>query len=387
MDLSYILNHLGEERENYFNAVAPPIIQTSNFYFKDVASLRAGFIDEKNIPVYTRGNNPTVEILRKKIAALAGAEDALVFSSGVAAISAAIMAHVNAGDHVVCVKKPYGWTHRLLNKYLTRFGVSTTMVDGTDIQHFANALLPNTKVIFLESPNTFTFELQDLEAVVKLAKAKNIITIIDNSYCTSLDQPCIAMGIDIEVHSATKYYGGHSDVVAGYLMSSKKITEQIFHSELLNIGGIISPNDAWLLIRSLRTLPIRLAQSQKTTTQLVEWLEQHAQIEKMIYPFSKSFAQYDLAKKQMKNGGSLFTVLIKAKNIEQVELFCNSLQRFLMAVSWGGHESLIMPVCSFPAKPQEYGSAYPFNMIRFYIGLEDVESLKEDLKQAFKNIE
>ncbi len=387
MDISYILNHLGEERESYFNAVSPPIIQTSNFCFNNVEGLRQAFLDEKNLHVYTRGNNPTVEILRKKIAALAGAEDALVFSSGVAAISAAVIANVKAGDHVVCVKKPYGWTHRLLDKFLARFGVESTMVDGTDRTNFETAIKPNTKVIFLESPNTFTFELQDLEAVVKLAKQKGIITIIDNSYSTSLGQRCIEMGIDIEVHSATKYYGGHSDVVAGYLLSSKAMVDKIFEAEFQNLGGIISPSDAWLLIRSLRTLPLRLEQTRKTTWQLVNWLEGHKQVEKVIYPFLPSFPQYDLATKQMLQGGSLFTLLIKAKDVEQVELFCNSLKRFLLAVSWGGHESLIIPACSFPKQQHYKEDVYPFNLIRFYIGLEDAESLMDDLKQAFAKIE
>jgi cystathionine beta-lyase/cystathionine gamma-synthase len=387
MDISYILNHLGEERENYFNAVSPPIVQTSNFCFKNVEGLRQAFLDEKNLHVYTRGNNPTVEILRKKIAALAGAEDALVLSSGVAAISAAVMANVKAGDHVICVKKPYGWTHRLLDKLLARFGVESTMVDGTDIRNFESAIKENTVLIFLESPNTFTFELQDLQAVATLAKQKGLITVIDNSYSTSLGQRCIEMGIDIEVHSATKYYGGHSDVVAGYLLSSKAMVDKIFNSEFQNLGGIISPNDAWLLIRSLRTLPLRLQQSITTTGRLVAWLEQHPQVEKVIYPFLPSFPQYNLAKKQMQHGGGLFTLLLKASNVEQVELFCNSLKRFLMAVSWGGHESLIIPACSFPKQQHYKEDVYPFNLIRFYVGLEDAEILIDDLKQAFSKIE
>src|ERR1700722_1333127 len=156
MDISYILNHLGEERENYFNAVSPPIIQSSNFWSPDVASMRAAFQNERDIHVYTRGNNPTVLILRKKIAALAGAEDALVFSSGVAAIAGAVMANVKAGEHVVCVKKPYSWTDRLLNKFLPRFGVEATMIDGTNPQNFVDATKPNTRIWFLESPNSFT---------------------------------------------------------------------------------------------------------------------------------------------------------------------------------------------------------------------------------------
>lgn len=377
---------MGEERENYLHAVSPPVFQTSNFCFKDVASLRQAFASERDATVYTRGNNPTVEILRKKIAVLAGAQDALIFSSGVAAISAAVVANVNAGDHIVSVQKPYGWSHRLFNQLLSRFGVSTTMVDGTDPENFEKAIQPNTKLIFLESPNTFTFELQDIEAVVKLAKDKGIITVIDNSYSTSLGQRCIEMGVDIEVHSATKYYGGHSDVVAGFLISSRAMTNKVFSSEFLNLGGIISPNDAWLLLRSLRTLPIRLQKAVVATADVVNWLEQHPQVEKVIYPFSKSFPQYQLAQKQMLPCGSLFTVLIKASDTEKVELFCNSLKRFLLAVSWGGHESLVIPACSFPAQQHYKESYYPFNMIRFYVGLDEPEALKADLQQAFEKI-
>ena len=387
MDIAYILNHLGEERENYFNAVAPPIIQSSNFYFKDVNSLRNAFANEKDISVYTRGNNPTVQILRKKIAALAGAEDALVFASGAAAVAAAVMANVKSGDHIICVNKPYSWTTKLLRNYLSKFGVQTTMVDGTNTSNFANAIQPNTRLIFLESPNSFTFELQNLRQVVALAKANNLLTIIDNSYCTSLGQRCIEMGIDIEIHSATKFYAGHSDLVAGYLLCNSKMADKIFASEYLNIGAIISPNDAWLLIRSLRTLPIRMKQIGTTTLQLVEWLEQHAQVEKVIFPFSETFPQYELAKEQMTWGGGLFSILLKVNTIDQVENFCNNIKCFLMAVSWGGHESLMMPACSFSSKQNYDSSIYPFNLIRFYIGLENAEYLIEDLKQAFIKIE
>ena len=386
MDLSYILNHLGEERGQYFDAVAPPIIQTSNFYFKNVNSLRNAFPNEKDVHVYTRGNNPTVEILRKKIAALAGAEDALVFSSGVAAISAAVMGNVQSGDHVVCVKKPYGWTDKLLNRFLSRYGVTNIMIDGTSIENFVAAIHPNTKVIFLESPNSFTFELQDIKAVVKLAKERGIVTIIDNSYCTSIGQRCIDMGVDIEVHSATKYFGGHSDVVAGYLMSSRKMADKIFASELLNMGGIISPNDAWLMIRSLRTLPLRLERIQASTAKVVDFMEHHPQVERVIFPFSESHPQHSLAKEQMQWCGGLFTAIIKAKDTSQVETFCNSLKRFLMAVSWGGYESLIMPACSFQNRDDLELKDYPYNMIRFYIGLEEPQVLIEDIEQAFQKI-
>ncbi len=378
---------MGEDRENYFNAVAPPVIKTSNFAFNDVESLRSAFASEKQTHIYTRGINPTTEILCKKIAALAGAEDALVFSSGVAAIAAAVMANVKAGDHIVCINKPYSWTKKLLTKLLPKFGVEATFIDGRDVKSFEAATLANTTVYFLESPNTFTFELQDLAAVAKLAKQHSIITIIDNSYCTSLGQRCIELGIDIEVHSATKYYGGHSDVVAGLLISSSKMVSRIFESELMNLGAIISPENAWLLLRSLRTLPIRLQKIRDTTEKIVAFMKAHPQVETLLYPFDKDFPQYELAKQQMSWCGGLFTVTIKAKSIDEVELFCNNLRAFSMAVSWGGHESLIIPTCSFYPKERYDSSVYPFNMIRFYIGLEEADFLIADLKQAFKKIE
>jgi cystathionine beta-lyase/cystathionine gamma-synthase len=194
------------------------------------------------------------------------------------------------------------------------------------------------------------------------------------------------MGVDIEVHSASKYYGGHSDVVAGYLIGTRQMVNKIFGSELLNLGGIISPHDAWLLIRSLRTLSVRLDQTRKSTEQIILWLSNHPQIESLNYPFLESFPQYELARRQMKHGGSLFTACIKAKDVNQVETFCNSLKRFLMAVSWGGHESLIMPACSFPVNQHYNEEMYPYNLIRFYVGLEEPECLIDDLKQAFEKI-
>lgn len=179
MNLSEILTHLGEDREQYFNAVAPPVVQSSNFVFPDLAAFREVFADELSNHVYTRGNNPTVEILRKKLAALEGTEDALVFSSGAGAIAAAVLGNVASGDHVVCQKAPYSWTSALLRKFLSRFGVTHTFVDGTDFAAIRTAIQPNTKVLFLESPNTMTFECQDLAACAELARQHGLVTIID----------------------------------------------------------------------------------------------------------------------------------------------------------------------------------------------------------------
>lgn len=386
MDLAYIINHLGEEREKYFNAVSPPIIQSSNFVSKTVADMRHTLQHEFEEPFYTRGYNPTVAILRKKLAALEGADDALVTSSGSAAAAIAIMGNLQAGDHAVCVNKPYSWTNKLFNNILSTYGVETTMIDGTDPENYARAIKPNTKLFYLESPNSLTFELQDIEAVAAIAKKHNIVTILDNSYTTPLYQQPIKMGIDITVHSATKYLNGHSDIVAGVLCGSKAMIDKLFARELMTYGSIISPNDAWLMLRGLRTLPLRLERSNTTTATVVDYLEKHPKVDKVLYPFSTSFPQYELAKKQMKGCGGLFSVLLKADTIEQVEAFCNNLQRFLMACSWGGHESLIFPSCSLISSQSYDNPNIKFNMIRFYVGLEDADLLIADIEQAFSKM-
>ncbi len=382
--LSEILIHLGEHREQYFNAVAPPVMQSSNFVFPNLAAFREVFADELEHHVYSRGNNPTVEILRRKLAALEGTEDCLVFSSGAGAVAAAVIGNVQAGDHVVCQKAPYSWTSALLRKFLPRFGVEHTFVDGTETDNIRAALRANTRVLYLESPNTMTFECQDLSACSALARERGIVTIIDNSYCSPIYQNPAAFGIDIVVHSGTKYLNGHSDVVVGVLCASKAMVKKIFESELMTLGGILSPHDAALVIRGLRTLPLRIQRSDESARFLIEKLEHHPKIERIWYPFHPSFPQAALARRQMRGCGGLFSVQFKTETQARMEQFVHRLKRFLMAVSWGGHESLIMPSVGFyniPGKPEP---ALPWTFCRFYIGLEDPGWLWEDLEQALE---
>lgn len=385
MDLSYILNELGEDRELYSNAVVPPIVQTSNFAFPTVEEMRAALKGEYGKHAYTRGNNPTVEILRKKLAALEGAEDALVFASGSAAISATIAANVKTGDHIVSVAKPYSWTTRLMQEWLPRFGVTVTFVDGTQTENFEKALRPETQIIYLESPNSFTFEMQNLEAVARLAKAHGILTMVDNSYASPLYQQPIGMGIDLVLHSASKYIGGHSDVVAGVVCGNETMLRKIFAGEYMTFGAIISPFNAWLLLRGLRTLPLRLERSSTSAQRVMAYLEKHPQVRRVICPLLPSHPQYELARKQMKGSGGLFTIALETDSVEQVETFCNRLKRFLMAVSWGGHESLAFPACA-SFDPKAGGRSNSFNLVRLYIGLEEPEVLIADLENAFREV-
>jgi len=386
MELSDIINHLGEDRENYYNSISPPIFQSSNFCFPDVKTLRESLKKELEIPFYSRGHNPTVGILRKKMAALEGAEDALIFASGSAAIAAAVMSVVKSGDHIICVEKPYSWTNKLLNNYLVEYGVESDMIDGTDVANFKNAIKSNTKLIILESPNSLTFELQDLEAVAHLAKESGVITLCDNSYSTPLLQQPIELGIDMVVHSASKYIGGHSDLVAGVLCASKERIDKIFASEFMTMGGIISPQEAWLMIRGLRTLKLRVDKSCATTMNVALFLEEHPRVEKVLFPFLSSHPQNELAKKQMKDCGGMFSILLKAEKMEEVERFCDNLKKFLMACSWGGHESLIFPICALYDSQNYQHDEIPWNLIRFYIGLEEPELLIKDIEQALDQI-
>ncbi len=384
MELSHILYHLGEDRKKYYNAVCPPIIQSSNFVFDDLNSFREAIGDESKHTIYTRGNNPTVTILRKKLAALEKSEDALVMGSGSAAIAAAVVSNVKAGDHIVCIQSPYSWTYKLLTNILTRFGVSHTFVDGTKLEAIEEAIQPNTTLLYLESPNSLTFELQDLTACAELAKKNGLITIIDNSYASPIFQQPITHGIDIVIHSGTKYLNGHSDVVVGIICSSKKLIKKIFDDSYMTLGAIISPSDAALVLRGLRTLELRMQRSFKSCEKIVSYLSNHLKVEQIYYPFLPTFPQYNLAKKQMNGTGGLFSIQVKADHITQVEDFFHRLERFLLAVSWGGHESLVLPICGLYNIKGKENPSLPWNLLRFYIGLEDPDWLIEDLDNAFK---
>jgi len=386
MDLSFILNELGEERDNYFNAVSPPIIQSSNFTFKTIADLRSALANEFGSNIYSRGQNPTLDILRKKLAALDGAENALVFSSGMAAITIPVLSLLKTGDHVIGIENAYGWTEHLFKKILPKYGITTTLVDGTDIKNFENAIEAETKLIVLESPSSLVYELQDIKKVATLAKKNGIITLMDNSYCSPIYQQPISLGIDLVAQSATKYIGGHSDVIAGVLTGSNELIKQIFDNEYMNIGPVLSPHSAWLLIRGLRTLPIRLKHSFESAKIITEWLSEHTAVKEVIWPFNPNFKQAKLAHEQMQGCGGLFSFLLKDSSIIKIEKFCDQLQHILLGVSWGGHESLILPSIASISTENYVESSKNDQLIRMYVGLEDPDYLINDLKQSLNNL-
>lgn len=383
MDLSYIINELGEDRSSYFNAVAPPIIQASNFSFDTVEAFGKAFEDEMGGYLYSRGLNPTVDILRKKLAALDGAEDCLVFNNGAAAIFAGVLANVKAGDHLVSVAKPYTWAQKMFDVILPRFGVTTTYVDGTTLQSWQEATRSNTTFFYLESPNSWNFVLQPIKEVAAFARSRGITTLIDNSYCTPLYQNVMEMGVDLAMQTATKYIGGHSDTLGGVLSGSHAQMKKIFDSEYLNVGSGIQPFNAWLLLRGLRTMPIRLKRVFESTEKVLNGLRNHPAVESFIFPFDKSFPQYELARQQMRGAGGLLTLTLAANDKAGIVRFSEALKHILMAVSWGGHESLIIPKCAGIADGDFDKNNPEHRMVRLYVGLEDPDYLLEDIYQAF----
>ena len=381
-DLNEILFQLGETRKDYFNAIAPPLIQSSNFAFDTVDDFKQAITHEHSSLIYSRGNNPSVNILQEKLAALEGTEACLVVGSGAGAMSLAVMSQVKAGDHIVCVRDPYSWTYSLLTSYLPKFGVKHTFIDGQSTEAFETSITPATKVLILESPNSLTFELQDIKAFTTVAKAHGIVTIIDNSYCTPLYQQPASLGADIVIHSMSKYINGHSDVVAGAICTSDEIMQQIFYNEYMTLGPAISPHDAVLMIRGLRTLPVRMERIQNTTRKLLAFFKEHEAFTRVWYPFDPDFDQYDLARKQMSGCTGLITVELDVESPEQMNAFANALRRFKMAVSWGGPESLILPMSVLYGLEGRKDPEVSYRVARISVGLEDADWLIDDLSTA-----
>jgi len=368
--------HWGEDPERYLGAVVPPIFQNSLFTAPSVEarSRKAGR------HIYTRESNPTTDILKAKVAALEGAEDARCFASGMAAISAALMSQLRSGDHVVCVKHVYYPARALLQDYLSRFGVEVTFVRGDRMEDFEKALRPNTRVFYLESPTSINLWLQPLQEVCSLARAHGITTIIDNTWATPLFQRPMQLGVDIVVHSASKYLGGHSDVIAGVVCTSRQHIEAI-HREMTLIGGILDPFAAWLILRGLRTLPARLYQHQQNALQVAQWLEEHPAVHRVLYPGLPSHPQHELARRQMSGFSGLFSFTLKCNSREAAVGVVDALRMFHIGVSWGGYESLALPMLI-----EDYDGEQRWGL-RVHVGLEPPERLIADLEQALRHAE
>ena len=381
-DFETICAHLGEDRTRYQGAVIPPIYQNSLFTYPNCEAWAGPFSLDGEPYNYTRVANPTTEIAEVKIAAMEGGARARCFGSGMAAISAAILSCVKAGDHVVLPQTVYGPTRQFFTTYLPRFGVDATFIDGCDPQEWDDARRPNTTLFFLESPSSYVMKQQDLHAVATIAQAHGITTACDNSWASPLYQSPLRLGIDLSIHSATKYLGGHSDIVAGVVVGNEPHMKRLVLDEGLLLGGILDPFAAWLLLRGLRTLPVRMAQHQQNARRLARALCAHSAVKTVFYPGLDSDVQAELTARQLRGTTGLMSIELRTPGREAAFRFVNGLHHFGIGCSWGGFESLAVPA-AISAAHVDGGEGVRW-LIRLHIGLESADALWEDLRTALE---
>ncbi|WP_077339510.1 methionine gamma-lyase [Pseudocolwellia agarivorans] len=382
--------HSGRINDEQFGSLATPLYQTSTFTFKNAEQGANRFSGEEEGYIYTRLGNPTTRQLEMRLAAMEGTEDAAATSTGMGAVSAALLANLVCGDHLIASKALYGCSFALINHQLTKFGISVTFVDMEEPNNIKAAITENTKLIFLETPINPNLIVLDLEKICAIAKDNNLLSIIDNTFLTPVLQQPAKFGADLIVHSATKYLNGHGDVVAGIVCGSFEMINNIKMTVLKDIGATISPHDAWLIIRGLKTLPIRIERHCKNAQLIAEFLEKHPMISQVYYPGLPSHSGYKFIDKQMKAAGGVIAFELKG-NINSGAFFINHMQLFSIAVSLGDAESLIQHPASMthsPYTPEEREAAgISDSLIRISVGLEHVNDLISDLKQALYKVE
>ena len=363
---------------NAFEAVVPPIVQTSLFTFSSYDEMVASYRGEKVRPIYTRGLNPTVRAFEETLAKLEGAEDALGFASGMSAISSTVLSFVEPGDRIVAVRHVYPDAFRLFGTLLKRMRVEVTYVDGRDEEQVAKAL-PGAKLFYMESPTSWVMEAHDVGALAALARRHGVVSVIDNSWASPVFQQPLSLGVDLVLHSASKYLGGHSDVVAGVVAGSKELIGRIRAEAYPYLGGKLSPFDAWLLVRGMRTLPIRMKAHEAAALTIAKRLQDLDVVEKVCHPALANRLPAGL------NGTSGLFSFVFREGVD-VRRFTDHLKLFKLGVSWGGHESLIVPAEVVLQQKAQPNSAHAFGIdarsVRLHVGLEGTEALWNDLEAA-----
>lgn len=378
-----ILERTGENEKLYLNAVTPPVFMNSLHVFDTFEEYHDVNVFEKDQFYYGRASNPTTSIAERKIAQLEHGARAVMFSSGMAAASAAILATCKTGSHIICMIDVYQPVKRFLNEYcIPCLNMQVSYVKGTDIQEIEASIQENTSLIILESPATFIFTVVDLEKVAQIAKKYKVKTYMDNTYCTPLFQKPLDFGIDIVMHTLTKYLGGHSDILGGVLVSKdEELMRKIMNQFREWLGGVIGPMEAWLAIRGMRTLKVRLEQHQKTAQAVAEFLESHPKVKKVYYPGLKSHPQYDLIQKQQKGSSGLLSLEL-CRSPETALEFVDALQLFRKGCSWGGFESLAMLPLYYASQEELDFLKIGRGLIRMHCGLEGTENLIADIQRA-----
>ncbi|MCM2474154.1 aminotransferase class I/II-fold pyridoxal phosphate-dependent enzyme [Rhizobium sp. CG5] len=369
---------VAHDEAHAFEAVVPPIVQTSLFTFSSYDEMVETYRGEKVRPVYSRGLNPTVRFFEEMLAKLEGGEDALGFASGMAAISSTVLSFVEPGDRIVAVRHVYPDAFRLFGTLLKRMRVEVTYVDGLDEDAVAKAL-PGAKLFYMESPTSWVMEAHDVGALAALARQHGVISVIDNSWASPVFQRPLTLGVDLVLHSASKYLGGHSDVVAGVVAGPKQLIDRIRAEAQPYLGGKLSPFDAWLLIRGMRTLPIRMKAHEASAMTIARRLQALDIVERVHHPALANHLPPGLT-----GTSGLFSFIFR-DGID-IRAFADRLTLFKLGVSWGGHESLIVPGEVVLQQKAQPNSAHAFGIharsVRLHVGLEGTEALWSDLETA-----
>ncbi|MFE9081404.1 MULTISPECIES: methionine gamma-lyase [Bacillus cereus group] len=377
------LIHHGYTSEEHKGSLTPPLFQTSTFTFETAQQGEASFAGVDPSYIYSRLGNPTVKLFEERMAVLEGGEEALAFGSGMAAISATLIGFLKAGDHIICSNGLYGCTYGFLEVLEEKFMITHSFCDMETEDDVENKIRPNTKVIFVETPINPTMKLIDLKQVIRVAKRNGLLVVVDNTFCSPYLQRPLELGCDAVVHSATKYIGGHGDVVAGVTICKTKELAEKIRPMRKDIGGIMAPFDAWLLLRGLKTLAVRMDRHCDNAEKIVSFLKNHDAVEGVWYP------EGELASRQMKRGGGVISFSVKGGK-EETQAFINDLHFITIAVSLGDTETLIqhpatMTHAAIPAELRQEMGIYD-NLIRLSVGLESWEDIVSDLEQALKKI-
>ena len=377
--------------KNLYGTLAMPIYQTSTFIFDSAEQGGRRFALEEAGYIYTRLGNPTTTVLENKIAVLEEGEAGVAMSSGMGAISSTLWTVLKAGDHIVTDKTLYGCTFALMNHGLTRFGVEVTFVDTSNLDEVKNAMKKNTRVVYLETPANPNLKIVDLEALSKIAHTNpNTLVIVDNTFATPYMQKPLKLGADIVVHSVTKYINGHGDVIAGLVITNKELADQIRFVGLKDMtGAVLGPQDAYYIIRGMKTFEIRMERHCANAKKVVEFLNKHPKIQKVYYPGLETHPGYEIAKKQMKDFGAMISFELKG-GFEAGKTLLNNLKLCSLAVSLGDTETLIQHPASMTHSPytkeEREAAGITDGLVRLSVGLENVEDIIADLEQGLEKI-
>ena len=378
--------HAGEPRKKYADSLTTPIIQTSTFTFRNSKAIEDYTKKGKEHFEYGRYGNPTAKIAEARLANLEGAEDCVVFSSGMSAITTTILSLVQSGDHIVITDDSYKKTLEFCKSYLKQFGVECTIVQFGNYEVLEKAIKKNTRFIFSESPTNPYLNIFDLVRIKKIANKHKVLTLIDSTFSTPLNQRPIEFGMDLVLQSATKYLAGHNDILAGAVLGSEELIEKVRNMHK-SMGGLIDPHCCYLLLRGLKTFPLRVQKQNDSAFKIARFLEEHPRIKRVYYPFLESHPHYRVAKEQMTGGGGVVTFDIKG-NINNAKRFLDSLRLCYIGASLGGVETLI----THPAmvsyydytRKERYRLGITDTLFRLAVGIEDVEDLLGDLDRALR---